>query len=645
MSLPSDDVGADADADANTGYSRRSLLAAGATGLSVAASGCIDRVQSVVDSDTAEQVSLSILSLPAADGDRETAEIARHLESNLDAVGIDATISTRSESEFLETILIDHDFDLYVGRHPADFDPDFLYETLHSTYEYDQGWQNPFGFTDTLTIDRLLERQREETGADRERTVATLLEGIAQEKPFEPICVANEYRAVRTDRFDGWDENYLTTGSGYLGLESDASSDTEQLHALVTDQRLTQTFNPLSPTTHEQRVIVDLLYDSLAVPRWSVPEETEATDEETQAGEEVIDAANVSIEPWLATDWEWDGENRTMTVDIREDCTFHDHTGGDDTDADGSDDNGSESAIPLTAEDVAFTYRFLADTTYGRAASASPAPRYQGHVSAVDSVTVEDEYQLTISFSTDRAVAERALTVPILPSGSDSPWISHLESSVESADDDWSPTQGDWSIVTTDHAPPTGSGPYKYDSHDAGTSVTLTRVEDHFTLRDDDHDLPAPTADELHFEVDPGTSSSVERVANGDADITTTRLDTYALESTIDDDAVSFVESPSWSFYHIGFNTRSMPCGNTHFRRAVSQLVDKQWVAEEVFAAEDSARPVATPVAEEWVPDSLAWDDGELVTTFEGEDGDLNVDAARELFASNFEYDDGALVW
>ncbi|ADD06751.1 ABC-type transport system periplasmic substrate-binding protein (probable substrate dipeptide/oligopeptide) [Natrialba magadii ATCC 43099] len=631
--------------DADTGYSRRSLLAAGATGLSIAASGCIDRVQSVVDPDASEQLSLSILSLPAADGDRETAEIARHLESNLEAVGINATISTRSESEFLEAILIDHDFDLYVGRHPADFDPDFLYETLHSTYEYDRGWQNPFGFTDPLSIDPLLERQRNETSANRERTVTALLEAIAQVKPFEPICVSNEYRAVRTDRFDGWDETHLGTGRGYLGLEPDAASDAEQLRALVTDQRLTQTFNPLSPTTREQGVIVDLLYDSLAVPTWSVPDEAEATDEETRAGAEVIDAANVSIEPWLATDWEWDGEDRTMTVDIREDCLFHDHSeDGDDTDADTGDSNGNDSAIPLTAEDVRFTYRFLADTTYGRTSSASPAPRYKGHASAVDSVTVEDDYRVTISFSTDRAVAERALTVPILPSGSDSPWITHLENSVESTDDDWSPTQGDWSIVTTGHAPPTGSGPYKYDSHDAGESVTLTRFEDHFTLRDDDHDLPAPTADELHFEVDPGTSSSIERVASGDADITTSVLDTYALESTVDDDAVSFVESPSWSFYHVGFNTRNTPCGSPNFRRAVSQLIDKQWIVDEVFAAEDSARPVATPVAEEWTPDSLAWDDGELVTTFVGEDGELDVDAARELFASHFEYDDGALV-
>ncbi|ELY99913.1 family 5 extracellular solute-binding protein [Natrialba chahannaoensis JCM 10990] len=634
MNSPSD--------DADTGTSRRSLLAAGATGLSIAASGCIDRVQSVVDSDAAEQLSLSILSLPAADGDRESAEIARHLEGNLEAVGIDATISTRSESEFLEAILIDQDFDLYVGRHPADFDPDFLYETLHSTYEYDQGWQNPFSFTDTLSIDPLLERQRNETGADRERAVTELLEAIAQVKPFEPICVANEYRAVRTDRFDGWDETHLGTGRGYLGLESATSSDTEQLHALVTDQRLAQTFNPLSPTTREQDVIVDLVYDSLAVPTWSVPDEAEATEEETQAGAEVIDAANVSIEPWLATDWEWDGDTRTMTVDIREDCTFHDHTEGDSNDDNGN--NGTDSAIPLTAEDVRFTYRFLADTTYGRTSSASPAPRYQGHASAVDSVTVEDDYRLTISFSTDRAVAERALTVPILPSGSDSPWIAHLESRVDSTDDDWSPTQGDWSIVTTDHAPPTGSGPYKYDSHDAGESVTLTRFEDHFTLRDDDHDLPAPTADELHFEVDPGTSSSVERVASGDADITTSVLDTYALESTLDDEAVSFVESPSWSFYHVGFNTHNTLCSSPRFRRAVSQLIDKQWVVEDVFAAEDSARPVATPVAEEWTPDSLAWDDGELVTTFIGEDGDVNVDAARELFASAFEYDGGELV-
>jgi len=52
------------------------------------------------------------------------------------------SLDVRSQSEMLKAVLIDHDFDIYVGLHPADYDPDFLYETLHSTYANEAGWQN-----------------------------------------------------------------------------------------------------------------------------------------------------------------------------------------------------------------------------------------------------------------------------------------------------------------------------------------------------------------------------------------------------------------------------------------------------------------------------------------------------------------------
>ena len=93
------------------GVDRRSVLAAGAAGLSLSLSGCIDSVRSVVTDNEDDPLSLSIVTVPD-DYSRETMRIARHLESNLQAVGIDANIEMRSQSDFLEMVLLDHDFDL-----------------------------------------------------------------------------------------------------------------------------------------------------------------------------------------------------------------------------------------------------------------------------------------------------------------------------------------------------------------------------------------------------------------------------------------------------------------------------------------------------------------------------------------------------
>ncbi|WP_049915832.1 ABC transporter substrate-binding protein [Natrialba taiwanensis] len=593
--------------ESTKGISRRAMLAAGATGLSIGASGCINRVQSVVDPNSSTGMSVSILTLPGADGDREGAQIARHLEENLRSVGVNATINTRSRSELLETVLLDQDFDIYVGRHPADFNPDFFYEALHSTYAYESGWQNPFKFMDPSfdsevrftdpSFDGALERQRTVEGAEREDAIAELLWRFALEQPFIPVCIPNEYRLVQTDRFSGWEDGHLATRLGYLGLEP--AADVEQLHALITDARPTRNLNPLSATARERGTVTDLLYDSLAT--------YEETDDDSES----------NLRPWLAADWEWDGS--TATIELREGCTFH---------------NGD----PLTAQDVEFTYQFLADTTLGRAPEASPAPRYRGQVAAVDSIAVEDDYHLTISASTSPEVGERAFTVPILPRRI---WSERVDTRV-TGNDEFSPPQGTWSLVTANNIPPVGSGPFQFADRSQGEFLLLERFEDHFSVGTDG--VPEPTVPELRLEVDPGTASSIDRITSGGADMTTARLETYALGGISDDAPVERVEDTSWTFYHIGFNTLKEPFSNPRFRRAVARLVDKGWITETVFNGH--ARPVAAPVAEKWTPDSdsevdsLVWEDKDPVTPFLGTDGELDVKAARSLFAEDYEYDD-----
>ncbi|SDQ44217.1 ABC transporter substrate-binding protein [Natronobacterium texcoconense] len=572
---------------------RRSVLAA-AAGALLPASGCVSRVDTVVE-DTGRQLSLTLVTVPT-DDDRGAIRIARHLESNLEAVGIDVTLDVRSQAGFLESVLLDHDADLFVDRYPVDVgaDPDFLYAALHSRFATQAGRQNPFGFANG-TVDRLLEAQRRTDGDERQEYVASLLEEITATKPFEPICRPAEHRLVRAERFDvdDLDGHQLASRLGYLDLEP---TDDEQVHALLTDTRPTRNCNPLSVTMRRRGTIVDLLYDSLGV---------------YEDGE---------IRPWLASSWdvERDGRSTTVRLALRENARFHD-------------------GEPVTADDVAFTYRFLADTTPD-SPLPSPAPRYCGRVSAVDDLEVHGEFDLSITTEAGAAVTGRVLTVPILPAHV---WQERLEAR---SDDQASAPQGRWNLVT-DHVDPVGSGPYRMASRSERESLTLERHEEHFTLReradeeeeteDDDTDQLAA---EIHFDVDPNSASMVERVASGDADVTASPIQAYAATRIPDDDAVSHFEPPSRTFYYLGFNTRRDSLGedNVQLRRAIARLVDKSWLAETVFRGD--AEPIATPVTEEWTPERLAWDgDGEFL----GDDGDLDLESARETFAdAGFEYDE-----
>ncbi|RQH03126.1 ABC transporter substrate-binding protein [Natrarchaeobius oligotrophus] len=557
---------------------RRAVLAA-TTGLTVGTSGCVRRVRSIVNRDGIDQLSLTITTVPA-DGDRESILLARAVRAAFEDAGMDVRIEMRSQEEFFRSVLINHDFDVYVGQHPGGVDPDYLYEALHSRYVDEAGWQNPFGFSN-LAFDDVLEAQRAADGDDREEAVADTLEALAAEQPFVPICVPDEYRLARTDRFDGWDDASLATRTALLGLEPVGDdADDRTLRVVHTDARPAENLNPLMVEYRDQGGIADLVYDSLAT--------------ETDDGD---------VTPWLATDWEWD--DGTMTVDLREDCQFHD-------------------GETLTAEDAAFTYRFLADTTLGGDVAA-PSPRYRGRVASVESVDDLDEHRLELSFETGAPAAERALTVPVLPKHV---WEERSEvPSVPGV----RVAGGTTEALVTDNVPPIGSGPFRFTEWQERDYVAFERFDDHFTL-EDGVDRPEPTVAALRVSIDPRSTSAIERVADNDADVTTLPLESYVVDDVLESsrEDVRVLETPSWSFYHLGFNARKAPFGNPRFRRVVGRLLDKEWLVEDVF--DGHARPVATPVTPEWVPDALEWNGEDPAVPFLGEGGRLNETAVRDAF-------------
>lgn len=553
--------------------------------VAIPTSGCVRRAKNVVNREGLDQLSITITCTPA-DGDREAIQIARQLAANLEAVGAVASIDIQSTEEYLRSVLVNHDFDCYVGYHPWGADPDFLYEALHSRYADESGWQNPYGYTNA-TIDELLDAQRRTDGEERREVLTTLLETIGEEQPFVPICRPAEYRVVRTDRFEGWDDHHLATRLGYLGLEP--IDGTGRLRAVVIDPRPSKNLNPIAVEYRDRGTIVDLLYDSLAT----------GTDSE--------------IVPWLATDWEWDGDDDTLRVTLRDGCRFHD-------------------GEPVTTADVAFTYRFLSDTSLGRGEVPAPAPRYRGLVDAVTSITVHDERNLSIGIAAGETIGKRVLTVPILPQHV---WEERSnESSIWGVRTDAGTTEA----LVTDNVPAIGSGPFVFESRTERDHLSLVRNEEHFTLRSA-VDLPEPTVESLRFQIDPRSASAIERIESNDADATLTPLEAYAIDDVDESEAVRLVESQSWTFYHVGFNVRNAPFSNLRLRQVIGRLLDAESIVDGIF--EGYAQPIATPVTDEWVPESLVWDGEHPISPFIGSDGDLHEATARNAFESaGFTYDE-----
>ena len=594
--------------------SRRAVLGGLAGVAAGATSGCIQRVRTIAGQQSAEQVSLTIKTFPA-DTDEMATRIARSLATNLETVGIDPDLTLLSVEEFHREVLINHDFDLYVARYPGRHDPDFLRPFLHSVFAGEPGWQNPFGFTDDLTLDDLLDRQRRLQGERRREAIFEAQRRIAQQQPFATVAVPDDVGAVRTDHFDGW--TGYRPGDPLSNLALRRRDADEALDATVTDEgggrlrvtttteEVTRNFNPLSVEFPSHDITLGMLYDPLA---------------------RRYDGA---MRPWLAADIAWDrtGDGTVATLELREDLTWHD-------------------GQSLTVEDVTFTYEFLADTSLGGGETPVPAPRFGNRVSTIESMQPIGDRTLRFGFGdVPPEVAVRAFTVPVLPEHEWRPKAEPINiAGVELF-------EGVTEALVWSNPEPVGSGPSRFERSITDDTVLLSRFDDHFLAREADPGLEtdrfdgAPDFEEYVVRVVPSDRAAVELITADEADATGSTATPSVVPQIGRHDRLQLAIERSRSFYHVGFNTRRGPPGNTRFRRAVARLLDEAHLVAETF--DGYARPAAVPLAgTEWVPSDLRWEGTNPEVPFAGTDGSLDETTARKAFReAGYRYDeDGRLL-
>lgn len=580
---------------------RRHLLAAGAGTTAALTSGCLQRVRTLVDRPSPSQLSLRIKTLPA-DRDEPATRIARFLADRLTAVGIDAEITLLREDELRRDVLTKGEFDCYVYRMPLGSDPDFLRPRLHSVFKGEPGWQNPFGLTD-MGLDGLLTEQRRTAAGARSATVVEVLEAIARLQPFVPVAVPDEISATRDERFSNWGQNGLDSTVGYLRVDARTSGRADRLRVVATDRRTVQNLNPIAAQFRDRGVVTGLLYEPL--------------------GRRV----DGRVVPWLASDWEWDdrGGSTVVRVTLRDGLSWHD-------------------GEALTAEDVAFTYRFMSDTTLGERDAPVPAPRYRGRTSLVGTTTVVDDRELRLDVGdTTPEAGARSLTVPVLPEHVWETKSNEAELAGVGVNDRVT------EALVWANPQPVGSGPLAFGGRPNEGALTLSRFDDHF-LHDDSESAPVDAVaggaayETLRLLVAPSAGAAVQLVVNDDADATVPGTDPDVVPQIGQASDVTLrVGSSPW-LYHVGFDTGMEPLGNPHVRRAIARLLDKAWLVDEVL--DGYGQPAPTPLAgTAWVPDALAWDGSDPEVPFVGDGADLDVQRARDLFRDiGFQYEDDRLL-
>lgn len=568
---------------------------------------------------------------PPADDDPRAIRIARRLAGRLETVGVATSVVPMARESLLRDVLLDQAFDVYVARSPGHHDPDFLRSLLHSRFAVEPGWQNPFGYTE-LDMDDLLERQRSQRGATRRGTVAEIERRLVRDRPLNVVAFPDEIRAVRSDRFAGWDARTVHSPLGYLSLDSlvdgghspasrkvrnlpgdggdppdrTAPSGDRALRMALTDSRPTESLNPLAAEQRDGSAITGLIYDPV--------------------GRRIDDR----VRPWLAEGWTWGDRGSggpVATVTLRQGATWHD-------------------GRPVTATDLAFTYRFLNDTSLGELPSPVPSPRFRGRSSLVADVTVRDERTAEVTFvPCAPAVAARAFAVPVLPAHV---WGAKTgRASVAGFDAGSSVTEA----LVWANREPVGSGPLRFAGASAQERLVLERTDGHFLDRDPGA-LPAHLAPfaggfaarHLAFTVAPSGGAAVALVRDGSADGTASAVMPADVPSIGRADTLDLHVDRARGFYHVGFNTRRTALSNPRFRRGVARLVDEAAIAAEVF--EGFATPAVSPLARSGPPAPAPIEpDDDVALPFPGEGGDLDVERARAPFRrAGYRYDgDGEL--
>lgn len=247
--------------------------------------------------------------------------------------------------------------------------------------------------------------------------------------------------------------------------------------------------------------------------------------------------------PLLASGWEANADTTRITVRLRQGVTWHD-------------------GEPVTAEDVAFTFRRVKDPDVG-----SPA---QPYFSAWDSVEVLDRHTLRFHVRPVAGLFFGWTLAPVAP--------EHVLGDVP---------PGELTTHAFGSSSPVGNGPFRFVRREAGDRWVLEANPDH------PEELGGrPYLDRLVFRVVPDESTLLAELRSGEVDFYHRMLPSQ-VDAVRSAPGLRLVAFPFPGYSFIVWNTRRPPFREASVRRALTMGIDRDEIVE--AALEGFGRPANGP--------------------------------------------------
>jgi ABC-type transport system substrate-binding protein len=430
-------------------------------------------------------------------------EAAQVVYNELKAVGLNVQLLEEGPAELYPEVQTNHNFTIYLNAYSAAPFPSLMFEAFQSWNNYPNGYDIT-GFQNS-TLDQLTNQTLE--AANHTQFVQGLYKMediVAQQLPMIGL-----YNDINTQLVSKAFEGYVVMPGGeftqlnpwsamYLHPANNQSGGVFTLAYPADLEHL----NPFAQTSVRGEFVTLLIYDPLF--RY---------------------APNLSIIPWLVTNYSITNGGKTYTLNLRDNVTFQ---------------NGE----PLTAQDVAFTYEFILKYK---------APLFYDFVDMINNITTPSNYTVVFHLSKPYAGLLSAMTtIPIVP---ESIWYNKN--------------------LSWPNPDPIGSGPFMFKSRVPGESIQLV-ANPHYWLKG------VPKLSGFDIEVVNQESVRVLDIEKGvvDAELYATPPNLAAAALNSYPNSVEVLKSPDLWMIYLYFNLREYPTNNLHFRQAIAYAINKTAVID-----------------------------------------------------------------
>jgi len=268
-------------------------------------------------------------------------------------------------------------------------------------------------------------------------------------------------------------------------------------------------------------------------------------------------APDFTVQPDLASDWEVTNGGERITFDLVENATFH---------------NGDE----FTAEDVKFSInRVLTTDNPHKSKFSALQPIDDGGVNVVDDYTVEMNFSEAVAPIFVYLTPDAGLAGAVVSQGA-------LEE------------MGREQFKIT----PVGTGPFRIDSHELGSTMELVRHEGYH--KTDGSGTQLPYLDGINLEPISEHSTRINALQAGDLQFTNWVQSSQAAKVK-GAQGLTLHQMMGPNFGGLAFNNTEEPFTSRKVRRAIAKAIDRERYVKEAFLGRGQPDTGVYSPAHEWV--------------------------------------------